>query len=143
MCYPQLAGRNLHYLSWGPCWLGECADCNVSTPFFILGVIDARKFSPVPCSFTSSIAIRTKTSLSMCLQITRRWYDYCLSTETKVPDRHPKSCSTIGLVSKRKSSSSASTKTTLTRSRGCQKMRSAYGYAAETSSMRDKSHVKS
>ena len=89
--------------------------------------------SPVPCSFTSSIAIRIKTSLSMCLQITRRWYDHCFSAITKIPDRPPKSCSTIGLVSKRKSLSSASTKTTLTHCRGCQKMRSAYGYAVETS----------
>lgn len=138
MRYPQLTGRNLHHLSRGPRWLGECADCNVSTPFFVLlfSGSSMREFSPVPCSFTSSIAIRTKISLSMCLQITRRWYDYCLSVITKVPDRHPKSCSTIGLVSKRKSSSSASTKTTLTRSRGCQKMRFAYGYAVETSSMR-------
>jgi hypothetical protein len=55
---------------------------------------------------------------------------------SKAPDYDPKSYSTIGLVSKRKSSSSASTKTTLTRSRGCRKMRSAYGYAAETSSTR-------
>jgi hypothetical protein len=45
MRYPQLAGRNLHYLSRGPRWLGECADCNVSSPVFILGVIDARILS--------------------------------------------------------------------------------------------------
>ena len=138
MRYPQLTGRNIHHLSRGPRWLGECADCNVSTPF-LFSRSSMREFSPVPCSFTSSIAIRTKILLSMCLQITRRWYDCCLSVITKIPDRHPKSCSTIGLVSKRKSSLLASTKTTLTRSRGCQKMRSAYGYAAETSSMQEKS----
>ena len=88
----------------------------------------------VPCYFTSLIAIQTKTSLFTCLRTTRRWYDYSLFVITKAPDHYPKSYSTIGLVSKRKSSLSASTKTTLTRSRGCQKMHSAYGYAAETSS---------
>ena len=45
MRHPQLAGRNLHYLSRGPRRLGERADCNVRTPFFILGVIDTRMFS--------------------------------------------------------------------------------------------------
>jgi hypothetical protein len=42
MRYPQLAGRNLHYLPRGPRWLGECADRNVSTHFVILEVIDAK-----------------------------------------------------------------------------------------------------
>ena len=55
-----------------------------------------------------------------------------LSVITKAPDRDTKSFSTIGLVLKRKSSSSASTKITLTHSHGCQKMRSDYDYAAET-----------
>jgi hypothetical protein len=45
MRYPQFAGRNLHYLSRGPRWLGERADCNVSTFFFTLGVIDVRILS--------------------------------------------------------------------------------------------------
>ena len=68
----------------------------------------------------------------MYLRITRQWYDHCLSVVIEVPDRDPKSYSTIGLVLKRKNSSSASTKTTLTHSRGCQKMRSDYDYDAET-----------
>ncbi len=79
----------------------------------------------------------------MCLQITRRWYDYYMSVITKAPDHDPKSYFTIGLVSKRKSLSLASTKTTLTDNRGCQKMHSAYGYVAETSSGRDKGRVTS
>jgi hypothetical protein len=42
MRYPQLASRNLHYLSRGPRWLGECTDRDVSTHFFILEVVDAK-----------------------------------------------------------------------------------------------------
>ena len=49
----------------------------------------------------------------------------------RVPDPNPKSCSTIALVSRRRNSSSASTKTTLTHSRACPKMRSAYAYVGE------------
>ena len=45
MRYPQFPGRNLHYLSRGSRWMGECADCNVGTPYFILGVIDVRILS--------------------------------------------------------------------------------------------------
>jgi hypothetical protein len=45
MRYPQLTSRDLHYLSRGPRWLGECADCNVSTPFFVVEAIDARIIS--------------------------------------------------------------------------------------------------
>ena len=41
------------------------------------------------------------------------------------------SCSTIALVSKQKNSLSASTKTILTHSRACPKMRSAYAYVGE------------
>lgn len=98
------------------------------------------EISSVLCCITSLIAIRTKTSPSTCLRITRQWYDYCLSVIIKAPDRDPKSYSTIGSVLKRKSSSSASTKTTLTRSRGCQKMRSDYDYAAEAAPRSNQHH---
>src|SRR5260370_17795210 len=79
--------------------------------FFIRG--HRCKVSPVPCCFTSSLATQTKTSLSTCLQITRRWYDYYSSVIIKPPDRDPKSYSIVDLVLKRQSSLSPSTKTPL------------------------------
>lgn len=89
MRHPQFASRNLHNVSRRPRWLGKCSDCNVRTPFNQYSKSLMQGLS-VPCYFTSSIAIQTKTLLSTYPRIIPRWCVYYPSVVIKFPDRYPK-----------------------------------------------------